>query len=84
MVEIEGTQVAKTLDCKGLLCPIPVYRASQAIKELEPGEVLEVVCTDPGSLKDFPAFARQTGHELLASKTEDQVMFYYLRKGGSA
>ena len=68
------------LDCKGLLCPLPVYRTSQAIGRLRPGQVLRIECTDPGSLADFPAFARQRGHALLSAAAEDGRQVFYLRK----
>jgi len=68
------------LDCKGLLCPLPVYRTSQAMGRLAPGQVLKVECTDPGSLADFPAFARQRGHALLSASALDGVQVFYLRK----
>ena len=68
------------LDCKGLLCPLPVYRTSQAIGRLKTGQVLRIECTDPGSLADFPAFARQRGHELLSAAAKDGVQIFYIRK----
>ena len=68
------------LDCRGLLCPLPVYRTAQAIARLQPGQVLKVECTDPGSLADFPAFARQRGHALLAAQEQDGLQVFYLRK----
>lgn len=68
------------LDCKGLLCPLPVYKTAQAIGRLERGGVLRVECTDPGSLEDFPAFARQRGHVLLSAEEQDGVQVFYLRK----
>lgn len=68
------------LDCTGLLCPLPVYRAAQAISRLRAGQVLRVECTDPGSLADFPALARQRGHTLLAATERDGVQVFYLRK----
>jgi tRNA 2-thiouridine synthesizing protein A len=72
------------LDCKGLLCPLPVYRASQALGRLEPGDVLRVECTDPGSLADFPAFARQRSLTLLAASERDGVQVFELRKEADA
>jgi tRNA 2-thiouridine synthesizing protein A len=72
------------LDCKGLLCPLPVYRASQAVDRLEPGGVLRVECTDPGSLADFPAFARQRNLTLLTATERDGVQVFELRKGADA
>jgi len=68
------------LDCKGLLCPLPVYRTSQAIARLGAGQVLRVECTDPGSLADFPAFARQRGLALLAAQDQGDRQVFYLRK----
>ncbi len=74
--------VTDTLDCSGLLCPLPVYKASMALKRLAPGEVLELVTTDPGALADIPALARRGGHELLASATEgDGRQRFWLRRG---
>lgn len=68
------------LDCKGLLCPLPVYKTAQALGRLAAGQVLRVECTDPGSLADFPALARQRGDTLLASSEEGGVQVFYLRK----
>lgn len=68
------------LDCKGLLCPLPVYRTAQAMGRLKSGEVLRVECTDPGSLADFPAFARQRGYTLLSAQDGDGIQVFYLRK----
>lgn len=69
-----------TLDCKGLLCPLPVYQAAQAIARLRLGQVLRIECTDRGSLEDFPAFARQRGHVLLSSDEQGGVQVFYIRK----
>ncbi len=71
------------LDCKGLLCPLPVYRTSQALKRLKAGQVLRIECTDPGSLADFPALARQRGDTLLSAAEEGGVQVFYLRKEGA-
>ena len=68
------------LDCKGLLCPLPVYKTSQALSRLEPGQVLRVECTDPGSLADFPALARQRDLTLLSAEERDGVQVFRLRK----
>jgi tRNA 2-thiouridine synthesizing protein A len=70
----------ETLDCKGLLCPLPVYKASQAMRKLSVGQVLRVECTDPGSLPDFRAFARQQGHTLLSAEEREGVQLFHLRK----
>lgn len=68
------------LDCKGLLCPLPVFRTSQALERLHVGQVLKIECTDPGSLADFPALARQRGHTLLSAEAGDGIQVFYLRK----
>ena len=59
----------RDLDVKGLNCPLPILRTKKALAEMETGQVLRVQATDPGSLKDFPAFAKQTGNELVAQDT---------------
>lgn len=68
------------LDARGLLCPIPILKTRFALDELSSGEVLKVLSTDAGSTRDMEAFARQTGHELLASAADDGVYVFYLRK----
>ena len=68
------------LDCKGLLCPLPVYRTAQALNRLRAGQVLKVECTDPGSLADFPALARQRPLTLLSAVERDGVQVFHLRK----
>ena len=63
-----------TLDAKRMLCPMPVIRTQDKIKTLSAGDVLEVVCTDPGALQDVPAWCRINGHKVLETKeTEDEV-----------
>ncbi|HTR21703.1 MAG TPA: sulfurtransferase TusA family protein [Gemmatimonadales bacterium] len=71
----------QTLDCKGLLCPLPVYKASQALNRLQPGQLLRVECTDPGSLADFPALARQRGDTLVSATEQGDVQVFVLKKG---
>ena len=78
-----GINVTETLDCSGVLCPLPVYKASLALGRLEAGQVLELICTDPGSLEDIPALARQRGDTLLASEARDQAQIFWLEKGNS-
>lgn len=70
----------KELDASGLNCPMPILRAKKALKDLASGEILRVVATDPGSVKDFEAFARQTGNELLESTSEGSRFVYRLKK----
>ncbi|MCG8544263.1 MAG: sulfurtransferase TusA family protein [Alphaproteobacteria bacterium] len=72
--------VAQTLDTKGLNCPIPILKAKRAIKDMNSGDVLEVLATDPGAVKDFEAFSRATGNELMEWNEEDGVFRFLLRK----
>ena len=67
------------LDARGLNCPLPILRAKKALNGMAAGEVLKIVSTDPGSVKDFEAFASQTGNELMAS-TEEGGEFHFLMK----
>lgn len=67
------------LDASGLNCPLPILRAKKALAAMESGQVLHIIATDPGAIKDFEAFAKQTGNELLESK-EDGGKFYFLLK----
>lgn len=70
----------RELDVKGLNCPLPILRTKKTLAEMESGQVLRVLATDPGSLKDFPAFARQTGNELVAKREADGVFEYLLKR----
>lgn len=69
-----------TLDTKGMNCPLPILKAKKAIKDLDSGETLQVLSTDPGSVKDFEAFCRSTGNELLESSEADGVYTYMIKK----
>ncbi len=69
----------RELDVKGLNCPLPILRTKKALAEMESGEILRVQATDPGSLKDFPAFAKQTGNELVEQKEENRVFEFFLK-----
>lgn len=78
----------KTLDAKGLNCPLPILRAKKALKDMSLGQVLAIEATDPGSAKDFESFCSQTGNELVkASETKaadgKTVYCYEIRKAGS-
>ncbi len=73
---------AQTLDTKGLNCPIPILRAKKAIVALDAGDVLEVLATDPGAVKDFEAFSRATGHELIESSEDGGVFRFLIQKAG--
>lgn len=68
------------LDACGLNCPLPLLKAKQALNAMASGLVLEVVCTDPGSVRDFQVFSQQSGHKLLASNVDSDTYWYWLRK----
>jgi TusA-related sulfurtransferase len=68
------------VDAKGLKCPMPIVRTAQAIKTIAAGELLEVQTTDPGAVKDFAAWSRSTGNELVASRSEAGVFSFVLRR----
>jgi tRNA 2-thiouridine synthesizing protein A len=71
------------LDVQGLTCPLPVLKANKALRGLPPGARLTVLATDPASAKDFSAFCRETGHELIASEEKDGVYRFVLRRRGA-
>ena len=72
--------VHKELDTRGLNCPLPILKAKKALAEMSSGEVLKVVSTDPGSMRDFQAFARQTGNELVDQTSADGDFVHVLRR----
>jgi tRNA 2-thiouridine synthesizing protein A len=76
-------RVDATLDCSGLLCPLPVYKASLALRQLSPGQVLHLVTTDPGALEDIPAMARQTGDVLIGAERTQINQLFWIEKGPS-
>ena len=76
----EPIKVDKVLDAKGMLCPIPVIKARKAIKEIALGEVLQVLATDKGAVKDFEAWSRQTGNDLLDSSEANGVYTFHIRR----
>jgi len=69
------------LDARGLSCPLPILRAKKAINGLEAAQTLKIIATDPGSVKDFEAFCKQTGNELLSSETEGDEFTFFIKKG---
>jgi TusA-related sulfurtransferase len=73
--------IDRTLDCTGLFCPMPIIKTQQAMAALVPGLVLEVIATDPGSVADMQAWARETGHELLGYRPESERFRFLIRKG---
>jgi len=70
------------LDAKGLNCPLPILRAKKALKDVAVGGTLEVLATDPGAVKDFEAFCRVTGNELLESQVKDGVYQFLIKRTG--
>jgi tRNA 2-thiouridine synthesizing protein A len=73
-------EAQKDIDTRGLNCPLPILKAKKALSELLAGEVLKVLATDPGSVRDFQAFARQTGNELIEQSTVGDEFVHYLRR----
>ncbi len=73
--------VAKTLDLRGLSCPLPIVKTAQAVRDLAPGELVEVLATDPGSVPDFEAWCRSTGNTLVERSEEGGVYRFLVRKG---
>jgi len=73
-------EVDQKLDACGLVCPLPLLKAKQVLNKLDSGLILEVVCTDPGSVRDFEAFARQSGNELLKQSETGGQYSHWLKK----
>jgi tRNA 2-thiouridine synthesizing protein A len=70
----------KELDARGLNCPLPILRTKKALSEMNSGQVLRIVATDPGAVRDFEAFARQTGNTLLESNAADKEFTFLMRR----
>ncbi len=70
----------KELDARGLNCPLPILRCKKALTDMSPGQVLKILATDPGALKDFQAFSKQTGNELLSSEEQSGEFRFYMKK----
>ena len=73
-------QAQKELDTRGLNCPLPILKAKKALADMLSGEVLKVLATDPGSMRDFQAFARQTGNELVEQESINDEFIHFLRR----
>jgi len=69
------------LDASGLNCPLPILRAKKALAAMESGKVLHIIATDPGAIKDFEAFSKQTGNELMESREEGGKFYFLIKKG---
>jgi tRNA 2-thiouridine synthesizing protein A len=76
----EMTEINKELDARGLNCPLPILRTKKALTDMASGQVLKILATDPGSVKDFQAFSKQTGHELLQHDEAESVHTFLMRK----
>jgi len=70
----------RELDASGLNCPLPILRAKKTLADMEAGQVLHIIATDPGSVKDFEAFAKQTGNELMSSGEEGGKFTFLMKK----
>jgi tRNA 2-thiouridine synthesizing protein A len=68
------------VDARGLACPLPILRTKKALATLKSGQVLHILATDPGSVKDFQAFCRQTGNELLDQSLKDNEFEFYMKR----
>jgi tRNA 2-thiouridine synthesizing protein A len=73
-------EITQTVDAKGLSCPMPIVKTAQAIKTVESGEVIEVLATDAGSVKDFAAWCRSTGNELVDQSSDGAVYRFVIRR----
>ncbi|HXZ97486.1 MAG TPA: sulfurtransferase TusA family protein [Burkholderiales bacterium] len=72
--------VDKEIDTRGLNCPLPILRTKKTLAEMTSGQILKVVATDPGSVKDFEAFSRQTGNELLSQSQDSGEFIFFMKK----
>ena len=76
----EAPAVDRNLDCKGMLCPMPIVKLAKAIRELESGQVILLEATDPGAVPDVEAWSKNTGHPLLSHDRVDNVMRFWIQK----
>ena len=76
----EEIKADKVMDLKGLPCPMPVVKISKGIKEVEVGQVVEALTSDPGALADFPAWARTSGNEILKTDQDGEVIKFYIKR----
>ncbi len=74
----------KECDARKLNCPLPILRCKKSLSEIEPAQTLKIIATDPGSVKDFQAFCKQTGHELLQLDQVDSEFIFYIKKRADA
>jgi tRNA 2-thiouridine synthesizing protein A len=76
----DDIKISKSFDLKGLACPMPVVKVSKGIKEVEVGEIIEALSTDPGALTDIPAWARTTGNEVVKTDQDGDVIRFYIKR----
>ncbi len=76
----EEIKADKIMDLKGLPCPQPVIKVSKGIKEIQVGQILQAITTDPGSLSDFPAWARTSGNEILKTEQEGGLIKFFIKR----
>jgi TusA-related sulfurtransferase len=76
----EAVKADKVMDLKGLPCPMPVVKVSKGIKEIEVGQILEAMSTDPGSLMDFPSWARTSGNEIVKTEQYGDVIRFFIKR----
>ena len=72
--------IDKELDARGLNCPLPILRAKKALNDMQSGQVLKIVATDPGAVKDFQAFSKQTGNARLSQAEENREFTFYMKR----
>jgi tRNA 2-thiouridine synthesizing protein A len=80
MSDVESIVFNSEVDAIGMNCPLPILRTKKALATMQSGEVLKIKATDSGAARDFPAFAKQTGNELIASSTEGDVLVFFLKR----
>ena len=76
----DAIKADKVMDLKGLPCPMPIVKVSKGIKEVEVGQVIEAISTDPGALADFPAWAKTRGNEILETVQDNGVFKFYIKR----
>jgi TusA-related sulfurtransferase len=73
-------EIHKEVDARGLLCPLPILRAKKALADMASGQILKILATDPSAQRDFAAFARQTGNELVDTSVHDKIFTFLMRR----
>lgn len=76
----EDIKVDKVMDLKGMPCPMPIVKISKGIKDVEVGQVIEAITTDPGALADFPAWAKTSGNEILKTDQQEGLIKFYIER----